>query len=567
MLFLIGQWTSGYTLWCHNPLAVPVLLKYARNQQVTIQPWRFVQLDLPPGTHSFEVLSASGSTRLDSAEITLPATQESTVIYSIQGAGTYVLGEVVEGPEGYRRTLFKDQRILLPGQIKEPLLPGHQGTGRLSRWFEFAPTQRLVMAEEAARTADWSGMLHHARIAQRTFAPSADDPFLAFSKGMEIRALASLGRMVDAIQAARSLASAIPTNPEGAILAQNLLLNYLPPHVVEKEYRELVEKAPSGFNRSLLGRIEPDPAKARELLLEAMTEPACTLTAAEFLLQRSLWDGDFEPAKELAAKLIHGGTREEDDFLRSAYATCQLLHGVSPEMAFHAVEGLLPNMDEPLTLVPWLVASAARVGEVSQAMELLAGVKWGQMGGTQLGPPTLLYWKVQVLLEQKKETEARGLVEQTPRIQNIWNIIADLDTVLATLPPNKALQVYETYLKENHPALNPYRLAGYRLAHECGLDEIGCQILSPFSRKELGTLERVIWEILEGDGWPPERLLGFAVQHSPQETNDVIYALALRVQLDGDHQGALKFLDRCIQYPPVPEFPSVMAVRERELLR
>jgi hypothetical protein len=99
------------------------------------------------------------------------------------------------------------------------------------------------------------------------------------------------------------------------------------------------------------------------------------------------------------------------------------------------------------------------------------------------------------------------------------------------------------------------------------LDEIGRQILSPYAKRETGSPERVIWEILEGDGWPPERLLGFIVQHAPQETNDVVYALGLRALLDGDRREATALLDRCLGYPPVPEFPSVLAKRERELLR
>ncbi len=384
---------------------------------------------------------------------------------------------------------------------------------------------------------------------------------------MESRALANLGRREEAIQTARLLATATPLNTEGATLAQNLLLNFLPPRVVEKDYQELVEKAPSGINRCLLGRIEPDLEKARELLLEAGLDPASAHLASEFLLQRCLWEGDTISIQELTAKLISGSTDEEDDFLRTTYATSQLLSNASPENTWREMENLLPRMDEPLTLVPWLVAAAARVGEVSAAMEKLVRVDWGQVGGINLKPPTLLYWRVQVLLEQKKKEEARKLVEQIPRMENVWDLVADLDTALACLPPNKALKIYEDHLKEHQSQLDPYRLAGYRLARECGLDETGREFLFPFSRKEMGTPERVLWEILEGEGWPPERIYGFMVQHSPQETNDISYALALRAQLDGDSKGAIEFLDHCIGYPPVLEFPSVLARRERDLAR
>ena len=565
VIFLISEWKPENILWCHNPFSAPVLLKFARNKQVTLQPWAFIQLDLPRGTHNLEVFSIPANQQIDSAEVVLPASQESTVIYSVQGAGTYVLGEVVEGGDGYQRTIFMDQRILQPGPVGAPLLPGHPETENRPHWFEFAPTQRLVIAEDAAKAGDWNSMLHHSHIAQKTFAPSTDDPFLCFSKGMEARALANLGRMEEGLQAARSLASASPVNTQGAILAQNLLLTYLPPHVVKKDYQEQFEKTPNGLNRSLLGRIEPDKEEAERLLLEAATDPAWSHTAAEFLLQRSLWEGAFTAVKELSSRLIDAGTDQEDDFLRTAYATCQLLSDTSPELVWRDIVKMLPRMDEPLSLVPWLVASAARVGEVSQAMELLVRVDWGQAGGIQLGPPTLDYWKVQVLLELKQGTEARHLVEQIPRITNRWDILADLDSALASLPPNKALRIFEARLKENHHDLDPYRLAGYHLAHECGLNEIGREILSPFSRRELGTPARVIWEILEGDGWPPEKLLGFIVQHSPQETNDILFALALRAHLDGNHPAAVDFLDRCIHYPPVPEFPSVVAKREKAM--
>lgn len=567
LTFLIGEWTPENILWCHNPLSVPVLLKFARTKEVTIQPWAFVQLDLPRGTHSLEVFSTHGNQPLDSAMVVLPATRESIVIYSVQGAGTYVLGEMVEGGEAYQKTILMDQRILQPGPVGAPLLPGHSETANRPLWFEFAPAQRLVIAENAAEEGDWNGMLHHSQVAQKTFAPSTEDPFLSFSKGMEARALANLGRMEEALQAARSLSSATPVNTQGAILAQNLLLTYLSPHVVEKAYQEQFEKAPDGLNRILLGRVKSDRTEAERLLHEAATDPAWSHTAAEILLQRTLWEGDFAAAKELSSRLIAAGTDEEDDFLRTAYATCHLLSDTSPELVWRDIVKMLPRMDEPFSLVPWLVASAAQVGEVSTAMELLAQLDWGQAGGIPPGLPSMAYWKVQVLLQQKQETEARRLVEGIPRIENKWDILADLDSALAVLSPQKALKILETRLKENHPELEIYRLAGYHLAHECGLNEIGREILSPFSRKELGTPQRVIWEILEGDGWPPEKLPGFMVQHSPQETNDILFALALRAQLDGNSPAAVNFLERCVNFPPVPEFPSVLARREKAMLQ
>lgn len=566
LFVLINQWTPGLSVWCHNPLSVPVLVKYNRTKEIIIQPWAYTRINLSRGTHQIEVLSDDGSTRLDAAQVTLPASGESEVIYSIQGIGTYVLGEAMEDGKGYQRTILKDQQILLPGKIGEPLLPGGQGTPGITRWFEFAPTQRLVLAEEAAGNADWSRMLNHAQVAVKTFAPSADDPFLAFCHTLENRALANLGRMEEAIQAAKALASATPTNREGATLAQNLLVNYLPAHVVKKTYQDLIQKEPTGLDRSLLGRIEGDLAKARELLLEAMTDPVCAHSAAEFLLQRCLYENEMETSRELLARFIKGGT-EEDDFLRTSLATSQILSEASPESVWREVKDILPRMDEPLSLVPWLVTAAARVGEVSSAMELVARVDWSDLRGKDPGPPTLLFWKTQILLEQNKDSEARSLVEQSPHDRNIWDLVADLDSALAVLPPSKALAICENHLKKDHPLLNHYRLAGYRLARECGLDEIGRQLLSPYAHREIGTPQRVIWEILEGEGWPPEKLLGFTVQHSPQETNDVVYALALRAQLDGDHQGTAEFLDRCIRYPPVAEFPAVLARRERKLLR
>ncbi|MCC7196479.1 MAG: hypothetical protein IT356_13070 [Gemmatimonadaceae bacterium] len=141
----------------------------------------------------------------------------------------------------------------------------------------------------------------------------------------------------------------------------------------------------------------------------------------------------------------------------------------------------------------------------------------------------------------------------------------NLDTALAELPPDVALRVFENQFRKTIPILEPYRLAWYRLARESGLDEIARQVLFPYALAEVGTKRRVVWEILEGGDWQPEKLLLFAVSHTPQETNDVLYASALRGQLDGDLVRAKAFFQHCRRYPPVLDFPAGAARRDLDL--
>jgi hypothetical protein len=406
-------------------------------------------------------------------------------------------------------------------------------------------------------------MLHHARLVQRTFQPSSEDLFHAYGIALESRALVNLGRREDALTLARTLAYSQGGNPDAALIGQNLLVNSLPLPLVARQFRDDLAKGSNTLRKILAARVETDQKKAQGLLTEAHADPQYQDLASRCLLQRLLWEGDHEAALEIA-KQIQMASTEQDDFLRLAQADLAWVDGSTPERVWDSVKSLLPQMSEPQHLLLWLVKAAAQIGDLTHSVNLLLALDFQSSFELEQEPPTALYWKCKVLLAQGAIQDASRVCALNQSGWDHWGRQVNLETALAARPPHQALALFETYLSEASAEMEVYRLAGYHLARECGLDEIARQILTPYAKAELGSRNRVIWEILEGSGWSPDNLLGFVIQRSPLEINDVVFALALRAQLDGDRRSADWYRKRCAAYPSVMEFPAMMINKGKE---
>lgn len=567
VLLLLYYRNTYQTLWVHNPYAHPVRLENAGKDSRTLEPWAFERISLPEGKYQFKVFSATGEKVLDQAEVVIPPPTPSAILYSIGAAGCYRVTHQDTATGKSSSTITTHQQILYPGNLEDPpLIPGDkledahlEQTARHSVTLESIPTQLLVIAEEACQKSDWANALQTARLAQQVFLPLPDDVFFATACTLESRALLGLKRHDDALQVIEKLLKTPEVGVESICLAQNCLFGLLPAKRIEDLFSERQKLSPSPANGLLLARIVDDSSQAQTLLLEAMASKELSLLGGQTLVQRMLWEGRIKEVRDLLSRFNTGQDNPPTDFERISEIWVK---ETSAEDLWHMATQLPAQLSDPLDSIPWLVGSAAMLGDATQALQMLKEVQWPR---SEKILPSDLFWTCEVLLAQGKYQEARKIYDSAVEKSSPWDAVANLDTALAELPPDEALRVFENQFRKPISILEPYRLAWYRLARESGLDEIARQVLFPYALAEVGTKRRVVWEILEGGDWQPEKLLLFAVSHTPQETNDVLYASALRGQLDGDLVRAKAFFQHCRRYPPVLDFPAGAARRDLDL--
>lgn len=568
VLFALFHEPAYQDVWVHNPYSQAVRLVRDGHAPEILEPWAFEQVPLQAGIHHFEVLASTGEAVLDHAEVVIPPPTPSAILYSIGAAGCYRVTFQAPSEGKLVSRIVSSQQILHPGLLDEPALAQDSQSQEMSRKFqdlrqvalESIPTQLLVIAEQACQSANWSNALRTARQAQQVFLPLPDDVFYATACTLEARALLGMKRPDAALEVIDKLLQTPELGVDSMCLAQNFLMNLLPSRQLVEKFENRYTLSPTLENRLLLARIVHDPTQAHTFMLEAMASRELSHLGGQMLLQRMLWEGKIQEARDLSRSMEASTMGQpSSDFETLAHLW---LREATPEGLWSLAARLPMQLSEPIDSVPWLAGAAARLGDATRACRLLKEVQWPE---SMQDRPSELYWKCAVLLSQGAGNAARKAFDSAPDRSSIWDAAANLDTALADLPPNHALRVFETQFRTPNPLLEPYRLAWYRLARECGLDEIARQVLSVYSKEEAGTTRRVLWEILEGGDWQPEKLLLFAVSHSIQETNDVLYASALRGQLDGDHSRARGFLEQCCRYPPAFDFPFVAARRELDL--